>query len=76
MMQILNLSHYLPLVVYPYAFLKPEVLFCTVRLFFFCVFCFVLFLAVPCGFFSPDQESCPTVPAAVEAWNPNHWTTR
>ena len=40
-MQILNLSHYLPLVVYPYAFLKPEVLFCTVRLFFFV--CFVLF---------------------------------
>ena len=36
-----------------------------------CVFCFVLFLAVLAGSCSPNQESCPSVPAAVEAWNPN-----
>ena len=66
-MQILNISHYLRLVVYPYAFLKPEVLSCTVCLFFF--MCFVLFCFWLClvGSCSPDQESCPTVPAAVEA---------
>ena len=42
-MQILNISHCLSLVVYPYAFLKPEVLFCTVCVCVcvcVCVFCF------------------------------------